>query len=105
MVAQVAVDDPDTVPKIAQPRMFTCIRRPGSQPSQGARPSNISSESRVRYMISPIHTKSGNAASVHEALDPQNDWKRFTSGGLEVRNCSPVHATTASEMAIHTPPT
>ena len=55
--------------------------------------------------ISPIHTKSGNAASVHEALDPQNDWKRFTSGGLEVRNCSPAHATTASEMAIHTPPT
>src|SRR5688572_13903647 len=89
---------------MAQPRMFTCIRRPGSQPSQGARPSNISCESRVRYRISPIQTKSGSAASVHEALEPQNDWKRFTSGGLEVRNCRPAQATTASEIAIHTPP-
>src|SRR5689334_6750558 len=99
MVAQVAVEEPDTVPKIAQPRMFTCMRRPGSQPSHGARPSNISSESRVRYRISPIQTNSGSAASVHDALEPQNDWNRFTSGGLEVRKCSPAHATAASEMA------
>ena len=48
MVAQVAADEPDTVPKTAQPRMLTCIRRPGSQPSQGDRPSNISSDRRVR---------------------------------------------------------
>jgi len=48
MVAQVAADEPETVPKIAQPRMLTCIRRPGSQPSHGARPSNISSDSLVR---------------------------------------------------------
>src|SRR6267142_556196 len=104
MVAQVAAEDPDTVPKIAQPRMFTCINRPGSQPSHGESPSNISSESLVRYRISPIQTNIGSAARVHEALEPQNDWKRFTSGGVLVKNCSPNQATAASAIAIHTPP-
>src|SRR5256885_13036641 len=104
MVAQVAAEDPDTVPKIAQPRMLTCIRRPGSQPSQGEMPSNISSESLVRNRISPIQTKSGSAARVHDALEPQNDWNRFTSGGVLVKNCSPNQATAASATAIHTPP-
>src|SRR5688572_32430920 len=104
MVAQVAVEEPDTVPKMAQPRMLTCIRRPGSQPSQGARPSNISSESFERYRISPIQMNSGNAASVHEALEPQNVWNRLTSGGVLVKNCRPNQATAAREMAIHTPP-
>src|SRR5437764_11295950 len=104
MVAQVAADDPETVPNTAQPRMLTCISRPGSQPSHGDRPSNISSDNRVRYRISPIQTKSGNAASVHEALEPQNDWKRFTSGGVLVKKCSPNQATAASATAIQTPP-
>src|SRR5438552_14415921 len=104
MVAQVAAEDPDTVPKMAQPRMFTCINRPGSQPSHGESPSNISSESLVRYRISPIQTNIGSAASVHEALEPQNDWKRFTSGGVLVKNCRPNQATAASAMAIQTPP-
>src|SRR5260221_14176259 len=104
MVAQVAADDPDTVPKIAQPRMLTCISRPGSQPSQGARPSNISSESLVRNRISPIQTNIGSAASVQEALEPQKAWNRLTSGGVLVKNCSPNQATAASAMAIHTPP-
>jgi hypothetical protein len=101
MVAQVAADDPDTVPKMAQPRMLTCISRPGSQPSQGDRPSNISSESRVRYRISPIQTNSGSAARVHEALEPQKDWNRFTSGGLVVKSCSPSHATTPGDRDPH----
>src|ERR1700704_4490832 len=104
MVAQVAAEEPDTVPKIAQPRMLTCISRPGSQPTQGARPSNISSDSLVRNRISPIQTNIGNAASVHEALEPQNDWNRFTSGGVLVKNCSPNQATAARAMPIHTPP-
>src|SRR5690348_17124112 len=46
----------------------------------------------------------GRAASVHEALDPQNDWHRFTSGGVLVKNCRPTHATLPSAMAIQTPP-
>src|SRR5687768_14382800 len=87
-----------------QPKMLTCIRRPGSQPSHGARPSNISADSRVRNRISPSQTNSGSAASVHEAFEPQNAWNRFTSGGLVVNSCSPSHATTPIEMAIHTPP-
>src|ERR671910_3177519 len=104
IVAQVADDEPDTAAKMPQPKMLTCISRPGSQPSHGARPSNISSESRVRKRISPIHTKSGSAASVQDALEPQNAWKRFTSGGLEGKNCSPSQATTAIAIAIHRPP-
>src|SRR6266540_5057521 len=104
MVAQVAAEEPETVPKMAQPRMLTCISLPGSQPSQGARPANISSESLVRYRISPIQTNSGSAASVHEALEPQNDWNRLTSGGVLVKNCRPNHAQAASAIAIHTPP-
>src|SRR6185503_7244830 len=98
IVAHVAADEPDTVPNTAQPRMFTCISRPGSQPSHGDSPSNISSDSLVRYRISPIQTKSGSAASVHEALEPQNDWNRLTSGGVLVKKCSPNQATAASEM-------
>src|SRR4029078_977066 len=104
IVAPVAADDPDTVPNTAQPRMLTCIRRPGSQPSHGDSPSNISSESLVRKRISPIQTNIGSAASVHDALEPQNDWNRFTSGGVLVENCSPNHATAASEIANHNPP-
>ena len=104
MVAQVAEDEPDTAAKMPQPKMLTCMRRPGSQPSHGARPSNISSESRVRKRISPIHTKSGSAASVQDAFEPQNAWKRFTSGGLEVKNCRPIHAATPIAIAIQTPP-
>jgi len=34
------------------------------------------------------------------ALEPQNDWKRFTSGGVPVKNCSPNQATAASAIAI-----
>src|SRR6185436_11285208 len=84
---------------------LTCMRRPGTHDSHGARPSNISSESRVRNRISPIQTKSGSAAIVQLALEPQNAWKRLASGGLVVKICRPAHATAASEIAIHTPQT
>jgi len=43
-----AADEPETVPKMPHARTLTCMRRPGSHPSHGASPSNISSESRVR---------------------------------------------------------
>ncbi|MNK92374.1 hypothetical protein D3C87_1124940 [compost metagenome] len=64
MVAQVAADEPDTEPKMPQPRMFTCISRPGSQLSQGESPENICSDSLVRNRISPIQTNSGSEARV-----------------------------------------
>src|SRR5262245_36550685 len=93
IVAQVAADDPDTVPNRPHAGIFTCISRPGSQPSHGERPSNISSESLVRYRISPIQTKSGSAARFHDAVVPQNAWKRLTSGGVEVKSARPIPAT------------
>src|SRR3990172_5767231 len=102
MVAQVAADEPDTEPKMPQPRMLTCISRPGSQLSQGASPSNICSESLVRNRISPIQMNSGSAASVQEALEPQNEVNRFRSGGVRVKKNIPIQATMAKVIAIQT---
>ena len=48
MVAQVAADDPETAAKIVQPATLMCSIRPGNHLSQGASPSNRSSESFVR---------------------------------------------------------
>lgn len=79
MVAQVAADEPDTDPKMPQPRMFTCIRRPGSQFNHGDRPLNICSDSLVRNRISPIHTNNGSDASVYDALDDHHALARLTS--------------------------
>src|ERR1700704_4855058 len=104
MVAQVAADDPDTDPKIPQPRMVVCISRPGILFNQGERPSNISSESLVRNRISPIQMNIGSAASVQEALEPQKAVKRFFPGGVPVKKDIPIQPTMASVMAIHTPP-
>src|SRR6187455_3164528 len=47
---------------------------------------------------------SGRAARVQDALEPQKDWNRFTSGGVLVKNWRPNQATAASEIAIQTPP-
>ena len=62
IVAQVAALDPDTAPKMPQPRTLTCNSRPGTFTNHGARPVNIPSEILERKMISAIHTKSGSAA-------------------------------------------
>ena len=47
IVAQVAAEDPDTEPKIPQPKIVVCINRPGTFESQGDKPSNICSDSFV----------------------------------------------------------
>src|SRR6266481_3853324 len=104
MVAQVAAEEPDTEPKIPQPRMVVCISRPGILFNQGERPSNISSESLVRNRISPIQMNIGRAASVQEALEPQNAVNRFLPGGVPVKKAMPIQPSMASVMAIHTPP-
>ena len=55
--------------------------RPGSRPSQGARPRNMSSESLVRKQDSPIQTKSGSEASVQVAVAPQTLVAMISPGG------------------------
>src|SRR5438552_10782491 len=104
MVAQVAAEEPDTEPKIPQPRMVVCIRRPGTLFSQGERPSNISSDSLVRNRISPIQMNIGSAASVQEALDPQKAVNRFFPGGVPVKRAMPIQPTIARVIAIQMPP-
>src|SRR5678809_170033 len=70
-VAQVAVDEPDTALKSAQPKMFTCKSRPGAQASHGARPLKRPSLTRVRNRMSPIQRNIGNAVRVQSLLSPQ----------------------------------
>ena len=102
-MAQVAADEPETDPKMPQPRMVVCIRRPGTLFSHGARPSNISSDSLVRNRISPIQMNIGSAASVHEAFEPQKAVNRFLPGGVPVRRAMPIQPTMARVIAIQTP--
>ena len=90
-----------------QPRIVVCISRPGTRFSHGARPLNISSDSRVRNRISPIQMKSGSAASSQDALAFQNAVKRFFAGmpaGRFVNTAMPIQPTIASVIAIQTPP-
>ncbi len=101
----VAADEPDTEPKMPQASTFTCISRPGTRLSQGARPRNISSDSRVRNRISPIQMNSGSAASVHDALLPQTVVASTAPGGTAPpTNIMPAKPQAISAMAIHTPP-
>src|SRR5581483_7136117 len=103
MVAQVAADEPDTAAKMVQPMMLVCSRRPGTRSSQGAKPRNMSSESRVRNRISPIHTKSGNAVSVHDDAEPQIVTAIASPAGRDENSSMAIHATPDSARPIHTP--
>src|SRR5262245_29866646 len=80
------------------------MSRPGSQFSQGAKPRNISSDSRVRNRISPIQMKSGSAASDHEALLPHTVVASTLPAGMPPpTNCMPAHPVAISATAIQTP--
>src|SRR5438309_598315 len=103
-VAQVAAEEPDTEPNTPQASTLTCMSRPGSQFSQGAKPRNISSDSRVRYRISPIQMKSGSAASDHEALLPHTVVASTLPAGMPPpTNCMPAQPVAIRATAIHTP--
>src|SRR5580765_4367693 len=99
IVAQVAADDPETEPKMPQPRIVVCISRPGTRFSHGLRPSNISSDSFVRNRISPIQMNSGSAASSHDAFDSQNAENRFLPGWVWTKNACPTQPQIASVIA------
>src|SRR4051812_42312005 len=80
------------------------MSRPGSQFSHGAKPRNISSDSRVRNRISPIQVNSGNAASDHDALPPHTVVASTLPAGMELpANCMPAHPVAISATAIQTP--
>ena len=104
MVAHVAAEEPETEPKIPQPKIVVCISRPGIRLSQGLKPSNISSLNLERNKISPIQIKSGNAANSQLELLSQNDEKRLLPGDVEVKKAWPTQPQMASVMAIQTPP-
>src|ERR1041385_4066908 len=103
MVAQVAADEPDTAAKMPQPTTFTCTSRPGSHCSQGDRPRNISSDSRVRNRISPIQMNSGNAASVQDDLDLHTVVASTEPIGTDVVSAMAMKPSSPSETAIQMP--
>src|SRR4029079_14994480 len=77
---------------------------PASQFSQGANPRNISSDNRVRNRISPIHMKSGKAASDHDALLPHTVVASTLPAGMPPpANCMPAHPVAIRATAIQTP--
>src|SRR3954467_6996993 len=103
MVAQVAADEPDTAAKIPQPITFTCTSRPGSHCSQGERPRNISSDSRVRNKISPIQMNKGSAASVQDALALHTVVASTAPIGTGVVSSIAMKPISANPTAIQTP--
>src|SRR5437660_12917549 len=103
MVAQVAAEEPDTEPKIPQPRMVVCISRPGTLLSHGDRPRNISSDSLVRNRISPIQMNNGSAASVQDALALHVVVASTLPSGKLVVSTIATKPTSPSATAIQTP--
>ena len=103
MVAQVAEVEPDTAAKMPQPTTLTCMRRPGSRVSQGARPRNMSSERRVRKRISAIQMKSGSAVRAQLPLAPHTVVAITVPAGAEVNSTNPARPTPRSERATHRP--
>ncbi len=102
-MAQVAADEPDTAAKIAQPMMLVCSSRPGRLSIHGARPRNMSSDSRVRNRISPIQMNSGSAVSVQLDDEPQIVTAIASPTGRVVNSSIPMKATPTSASPIQTP--
>src|SRR6478735_10168729 len=103
MVAQVAALEPETAANTAQPATLVCSRRPGRLCIQGARPLNMSCESRVRNRISPIHRNSGRAVSVQPEAEPQIVTAIASPAGRAENSCMPIQATPDSVSPIQTP--
>src|ERR1700712_3675981 len=103
MVAQVAADEPDTAAKMAQPITLVCSRRPGTFSSQGARPLNMSSDSRVRNRISPIQTNRGRAVRVQDDDAPQMVTAIASPAGRAENSAIEIQATPDSARPIQTP--
>src|SRR3546814_17621415 len=85
--------------------MFTCSRRPGRPPSQGARPLKRSSERRVRNRISPIQMNSGSAVKVHDDDAVQIVVAMASPTGRLVNSYMQTRATPSSERPTKTTPT
>src|SRR5512147_6928 len=103
MVAAVAADEPEIAAKMPQPTTLVCISRPGSGSTQGARPRNMSSETRVRNRISPIQMNSGSAVSAQLALEPQTV-VAMSGPAVELVNANMATKPTHSRVAaIQTP--
>ncbi len=102
-VVSVAAEEPETAAKIVQPTMLVCSSPPGSRAIQGARPRNMSSESRVRKRISPIQMNSGRAVRVQLEDEVQIVVIMASPAGRLVNSSMPTSATPSSASATQTP--
>src|SRR3989338_10453991 len=100
MVAQVAALDPDTAAKMVQPTTLVCSRRPGRPCTQGARPLNMSCDSRVRNRISPIQMNRGRAVRVQLDAEPQMVTAMASPAGRDEKRCMPIQGTPESVSPI-----
>ena len=103
MVTQVAAEDPDTAAKIPHPTTLTWSRRPGRRTSHGARPLNMSSDSRVRKRISAIQMNSGSEVSAQLLLELNTAVAITLPIGAEENSIMPTAPTPISDSAIQMP--
>ncbi len=103
MVAAVAAEEPETAAKIAQPRTLTCSSRPGTRPSQGASPENMSCDRRERSRISPIRMNSGSEASDQECECPQRLVASTSPCGASAKTVMAKSASASSDTATQVP--
>ena len=101
-VVSVAADDPLTAANSVQPAILVCRSPPGKPRIQGDRPRNMSSDSLVRYRISPIQINRGSAVSVQLDAPVQIVVIMASPGGREVKSVMPTQATPTSARPTHT---
>ena len=103
MVAQVAALEPETAANMVQPITLVCNKRPGRPCTQGARPLNMSSESRVRNKISPIQMNRGRAVRVQLDEEPHTVTAMASPAGRDEKIDTASQATPVRVSPTQTP--
>src|SRR6056297_2290075 len=102
-VAVVAADEPETAAKSAQPKILACNSRPGRRVVSGARPENMSDDSRERKRISPIQMNIGSAVRSQMLSAPQTLVAKTSSTGAEDAISIAASPTAMSAKPTHNP--
>src|SRR6056297_4258742 len=102
-VAVVAADEPETAANSAQPKILACRSRPGSRVVSGARPENMSDDSRERNRISPIQMNIGSAVRSQMLSAPQTLVPNTSSAGAVEASIIAASATAMRENPTQRP--
>ena len=96
-------EEPETAANMPHPRTLTCKSPPGRLFIQGAKPVNMSFDSRDRNNISPIQMKSGKAARAQELLAPHTVVASTGPTGASVKKTMPTIPAPNNDKATHRP--